>query len=270
MYMNNRLLIVGAVIVIAGGAAAYFYWPQTQPVSEAALVQPPQPVPAPPPLAPEIRNVLDTPTVQPPLPSLTDSDKLILDALAGLVGNKSLMKVFRTDRFIHNFVATIDNLPGRRAPMSVLPVESAPGQFIAAGSSGNLTISPKNAARYTAYVRVAMSVDPKKLVGLYVRLYPLFQQAYEELGYPNKYFNDRLIVVLDDLLAAPIASEPVKLVQPNVLYQYADPNLEKLSIGQRILIRLGGKNEDMVKTRLHKIRQELMLHVHEKKVERAG
>lgn len=27
----------------------------------------------------------------------------------------------------------------------------------------------------------------------YVRLYPLFQKAYVELGYPNGYFNDRLI-----------------------------------------------------------------------------
>lgn len=265
--MKNRFLIVVAVIVLAGGGAAYFYWPQTQPVAPALVQAPP---PAPPPQAPVVRNVVDTPPAQPPLPSLADSDKLILDALAEVVGNKSLMKLFHADRFIHNFVATIDNLPGRRAPMSVLPVEPAPGQFIAAGSSGNLTISPKNSARYTAYVRIATAVDPQKLVGLYIRLYPLFQQAYEELGYPNKYFNDRLIVVLDDLLAAPIASEPVKLVQPNVLYQYADPNLENLSIGQRILMRLGGKNEDLVKTRLYKIRQELMLHMHEKQVPRAG
>lgn len=266
--MKNRLLIVVAMIIIAGGIAAYFYWPQIRPVPEPAHVQ--TPPPAPPPPAPEVRNVVDTPPAQPPLPSLADSDKLILDALSGLVGNKSLMKFFHADRFIHNFVATIDNLPGRRAPMSVLPVEPAPGRFIAAGSSDGLTISSKNSARYTAYVTIATAVDPQKLVGLYVRLYPLFQQAYEELGYPDKYFNDRLIVVLDDLLAAPIPSEPVKLVQPNVLYQYADPDLEKLSIGQRILMRLGGKNEDLVKTRLHKIRQELMLHIHEKKMQRAG
>jgi hypothetical protein len=253
--MKNRFLIIIIVIIIAGGIAAYFYWPQIQPVPEPAHAQ--APAPAPPPLAPEVRNVVDTPPAQPPLPSLADSDKFILDALAGLVGNESLMKFFHTDRFIHNFVATIDNLPGRRAPMSVLPVEPAPDRFIAAGSSGNLTISPKNSARYTAYVKIATAIDPQKLVGLYIRLYPLFQQAYEELGYPNKYFNDRLIVVLDDLLAAPIPSEPVKLVQPNVL-----------SIGQRILMRMGGKNEDLVKTRLYKIRQELMLHMHEKKLQR--
>ncbi len=265
--MKNRFLIVAVLIIIAGGIAAYFYWPKIQPVSEPAHVQIPPPAPPP---APEVRHVVDTSPAQAPLPSLADSDKLILDALAGLVGNESLMKFFHADRFIHNFVATIDNLPGRRAPMSVLPVEPAPGRFIAAGSSGNLTISPKNSARYTVYVKIATAVDPQKLVELYVRLYPLFQQAYEELGYPDKYFNDRLIVVLDDLLAAPIPSEPVKLVQPNVLYQYANPDLEKLSIGQRILMRLGGKNEDLVKTSLHKIRQELMLHMHEKKLQSTG
>lgn len=265
--MKNRFLIIVTVIIIAGGIATYFNWPQAQPVPEPVLVQTPPPAPPP---APEVRNVVDVPPSQPPLPSLADSDKLILDALAGLAVNESLMKFFRADRFIHNFVATIDNLPGRRAPMSVLPVEPAPGQFIAAGSSGSLTISPKNSARYTAYVKIATAVDPEKLVGLYVRLYPLFQQAYEELGYPNKYFNDRLIVVLDNLLAAPIPGEPVKLVQPNVLYQYANPDLEKLSIGQRILMRLGGKNEDLVKTRLYKIRQELLLHMHEKKLQSTG
>lgn len=268
--MKNNILIVGAVVIILGGVAAYFFWPQTQPVSEPVHVQAPPlappPAPTPPPPPPQ---VIETPPA-PPLPTLADSDKFILDALAGLVGNKSLMKLFHTDRFIHNFVATIDNLPGRRAPMSVMPVDPAHGKFVTAGTESDLTISPKNAARYTPYVRIAAAVDAKKLVGLYVRLYPLFQQAYEELGYPKKYFNDRLIVVLDDLLAAPTVKGPVKLVQPNVFYQFAVPSLEKRSIGQRILMRLGSKNEATVKAKLREIKQELMLRMHEKKVERAG
>jgi len=36
-------------------------------------------------------------------------------------------------------------------------------------------------------------VDAKKLVSVYVHLYPLFQQAYVGLGYPDGYFNDRLV-----------------------------------------------------------------------------
>ena len=180
------------------------------------------------------------------------------------------MKFFHTERIIHNIVATIDNLPRRRAPMSVMPVERAPGKFITAGKEDNLTISPKNAARYTPYVKIAEAIDAKKLVELYVRLYPLFQQAYEELGYPKKYFNDRLIVALDDLLAAPDIKEPVRLVQPSVYYLFADPDLEGRSIGQRILMRIGSKNEAIIKGKLREIKQELTLHVHEKKVESAG
>ena len=40
---------------------------------------------------------------------------------------------------------------------------------------------------------------------VYERLYPLFQQAYEDLGYPGKYFNDRLVEVIDHLLQTPEA-----------------------------------------------------------------
>ena len=266
--MKFRFLIVATVLVISGGIAAYLFWQQIQPTSAPVQVQAPQP--APPAAMPEMRNVVEAPPSRPPLPALAESDKLILDALTGLVGNKSLMGCIHADRFIRNFVATIDNLPSRRAPMSVMPVNPAPGKFVTTGVTGTLTISPANAARYSAYVRIAEAIDAKKLVGLYVRLYPLFQQAYEELGYPGKYFNDRLIVALDDLLAAPIATEPVKLVQPGVYYQYADPGLESRSIGQRILMRLGSRNEDLVKTRLREIKEELLRHLQLKKVVQPG
>ena len=75
----------------------------------------------------------------------------------------------------------------------------------------------------------------------YVQLYPLFQAAYQELGYPNGYFNDRLIQAIDDMLAAPDVAAP-KLAQPKVLYEFADPALENLSAGQKILVRMGPEN----------------------------
>ncbi|MCA8886134.1 MAG: DUF3014 domain-containing protein, partial [Hyphomonadaceae bacterium] len=66
-----------------------------------------------------------------------------------------------------------------------------------------------NAARYGALVRWIESVDMERAVALYARLYPLFQQAYEELGYPGRYFNDRLVAVIDHLLQAPEPASPV-------------------------------------------------------------
>ncbi len=96
-----------------------------------------------------------------------------------------------------------------------------------------------------------------KLTQIYINYYPLFQSAYEELGYPERYFNDRFIEVIDHLLQAPDIRGPVRLVQPKVYYKFADPELEKLSAGQKILIRMGIENSIIIKARLRVLRQLL-------------
>ena len=72
-------------------------------------------------------------------------------------------------------------------------------------------------------------------------------------------------MVIDDLLDTPDVKEPVKLVQPKVFYEFADPDLEDLSIGQRTLIRIGSKNGTKMKARLREIKQELKLHMQDRK-----
>jgi Protein of unknown function (DUF3014) len=209
--------------------------------------------------------VIKPPAVEPSLPSLAGSDGFALDALTRLVGNETLIKLFHPERIIRNIVATIDSLPQQRVPARIMPFKPVAGHFITAGSAGDLTISPRNAARYASYVKLAEAVDARKLVELYVRLYPLFQQAYEELGYPDKYFNDRLIETLDDLLDTPDIKGPIKLVQPKYFYAYADPDIESLSIGQKIMIRLDSRNATIVKNKLREIKQELALHMQDVK-----
>ncbi len=250
-------VVVIAVVAVIGG---YFYGQYNQP-------KPAAPVPVAPPPKPVTRQVLEPP--QTPLPALAESDGFMLDGLAGLVGDKSLMAYFIPKRLIRNIVVTIDNLPAGKLSMRMMPVKEASGRFITGGGENHLTISPANAARYTPYVKIAEAIDTKKLVEFYVRAYPLFQQAYEELGYPNKYFNDRLLAVIDHLLAAPDIQEPVQLIRPKVFYEYANPDFEARSIGQRILMRIGSKNEATIKAKLRDIRQELVLHLRAQKVESA-
>jgi len=120
-----------------------------------------------------------------------------------------------------------------------------------------MLIAGNDAGRYTAYVNAAESIDSRLLAQFYVRLYPLFQQAYAELGYPDGYFNDRLIGVIDHLLAAPEPKSPVYLTQPRILFEFADPNLEELSAGQKILVRVGIDNEMRLKAKLRDIRKAL-------------
>ncbi len=254
-------IVIAVVVVILAGITAYSLFKPAPPLPPPVQVQ------APPPPKPEVRQMIEAPPAPLPLPALGESDSFMLDTLAGLVGDKSLMGIFRTERIIRNIVATIDNLPRRRAPMSVMPIERAEGWLVTDGKEDGLTLSPKNAARYAPYMRVAEAINAKKLVALYVRLYPLFQEAYGELGFPKQYFNDRLIVALDDLLATPDIREPVALIQPSVYYKFADPGLEARSIGQRILIRIGSRNEAIMKGKLREIREELKLHMREIRVE---
>ena len=52
-------------------------------------------------------------------------------------------------------------------------------------------------------------------------------------------------------------------------YQYADPDLEALSSGQRILLRIGKNNATRIKAKLRDIKQELLKHMHEEEVKPA-
>jgi len=265
--MDKRILYAaGGVAALSIAVGAYFFFKPELPKPEVAVVKeappplPPPPPPAPEP-APEVVEVLPPPPPPlPPLPSLSKSDSFVFKAMRGLAESPSAMKLFRSKRIIRNMVATVVSLPQQRVPVKRMPVRSPSGKFLVAGTPDDLTISPKNANRYRRYVSIAKAVEAKQLVALYIRLYPLFQEAYAELGYPNNRFNDQLNETLDDLLATPALKGSPKLVQPRYFYLYADPNIEAQSVGQKIMLRLGKRNLGVVKQKLSEIKLELAQH----------
>ena len=132
------------------------------------------------------------------------------------------------------------------------------GRFAVAGSEETPTLDPTNYDRYKPLVTLVQSVDDEKLMAIYTRYYPLFQDAYENLGHPPQYFNDRLVEVIDHLLAAPDVKDPVALAQPNVQFEYADDALESRSAGQKVLMRMGSANSAAVKAKLRALRARLV------------
>ncbi|HUG77317.1 MAG TPA: DUF3014 domain-containing protein [Burkholderiales bacterium] len=261
------LVVVLAIALIAGLAAAY-YWYASRHLSPLGLpgetasapaapepASPPAPEPSP---EPEIRHPIAAPKPAKPLPTLDNSDPMTRESLVGLIGRKAFDELVIPKELIRRTVATIDNLPRDTAPRRMVPLDPVPGRFRIAGSGDKASLDAGNFKRYAAYVRVMQVVDSRALVAAYVRAYPLFQRAYEELGFPGKHFNDRLMEAIDDLLAAPEVDAPIKLVQPRVLYEFADPDLETRSAGQKILIRMGPANASKVKAKLREIRRELI------------
>jgi hypothetical protein len=243
------LFAVALLAVVA--AASYSYFRDLRPADvpePATLGAPVTEAPAAPAAAPEggIRHPVPAAEAEPSLPTLENSDALARDSLVGLLGNKAFDELVIPAQLVRRIVATVDNLPRQTAPRRAIPLEPVPGAFVTDASNGT---------RYAPFVRVLESIDTKAMVQRYVRTYPLFQRAYEELGFPGRYFNDRLVEALDDLLAAPDLQSPPELVQEKVLYEFADPSLEKRSAGQKLMMRIGADNAARVKAKLREIRK---------------
>lgn len=254
---------IGGLIVIAVAVALGVYFganrPRPSEVPATATTTPP-PAPATPVVQHPISEAANgTPQAPPePLPALADSDSTVADALSTLAGGRDLADILIARAIIPRIVATIDALPSRKLGTNILPVRGAPGKFQVERRGGGDVIAASNSDRYAEYLRIVEAVDPAAAVAWYVRFYPLFQQAYRDLGYPNGYFNDRLIAVIDHLLAAPDPSGPVAIRKTETTFAYADPALESLSAGQKMLVRIGPDDEATVKTKLRAIRAALV------------
>lgn len=250
------------VVVLVTAAAGLYYWFASErgPVEKEApapTAAPAEPEPA----APAVRHPIEPAAPEKaeaePLPPLAESDAPMRDAAGGLIGKDTFEKYFYPKEIVRRFVVTVDNLPRKKLPQRYAAAKPVAGRFLAGGPADALEISPNNYRRYVPYVRLVESVDTKRLVALYVHFYPLLQEEYQNLGQPNRYFNDRVVEAIDDLLAAPSPQGPIKVVQPKVLYEFADPELENLSAGQKLMIRMGPENAARIKAKLKEIRTEL-------------
>ncbi|HEY0767966.1 MAG TPA: DUF3014 domain-containing protein [Steroidobacteraceae bacterium] len=248
-------IVVAAAIALGG-----WYWYASQPRRAQAV--PAVGTAAPPAVSaePQISHPIaaENAAGSEALPALNDSDQVVHDSLAGVLGRHPVEQFLVSQNIVRHIVATVDNLPRKKVTVELRPVKPTPGQTGIATQGEITTLSDANFERYVPLVQLVKATDAKQLALLYERLYPLFQQSYEDLGYPGKYFNDRLVEVIDHLLQAPEVAAPIKLVQPKVFYQYADTDLEGRSAGQKLLVRMGPANARAIKAKLREFRAEIV------------
>jgi hypothetical protein len=236
--MINKPMIGVAAAVVVVAVGTWYYLHNRQSAAPRAPVAE-QPAPAQPNL---------------PLPALADSDAALSEALTKVAGAPAVKDYLLPESIIRHLVVTIDNLPRQKVAVEKRPTGPVAGSFAADGDELHATLDPQNYARYQPLVAVVGKLDMRQVAAVYVRFYPLFQQAYQNLGYPNGYFNDRLVQVIDNLMATPQPEGPIALVRPNVMYVFADPALESRSAGQKLLIRMGPDNAAVVKAKLSELR----------------
>lgn len=265
----------GVIVLLAiAGIAGYYWWqlqtatPLPAPQGETAA----EPADAAPPAEPAVRYPIEAiaPEAAPAAPGAApeQADATLDAALIDLLGRDAVTSFLRMTDLPRRVVATVDNLARAQAAPAAWPVQPTAGRFAVEARQDTAVLSDANTHRYASFVQLVESVDTGRAVALYVRFYPLLQEAYETLGYSGRYFNDRLVAVIDHLLATPEPAGPIAVTltevhsetppaQPWVHYRFADPALEGLSAGQKILLRVGPDHRARLKAKLTQIRRQV-------------
>lgn len=282
------LIALGIAAAGYGGWYAREHWAaKNRATTEAPPVTAPTPAVAPPassePLQPA-QPPAEEPASPEPEPQATDgplhplseaetstadgSDAAALDQwVVQWLGNQALQFVV-TPGLAHHIVATVDNLSRGHAAPRLWPLAPVGGKMVLEEDAQGKRIAASNSTRYDAVVGFVTGIDPTQAAQWYRQAYPVLQQTYENLGYPGKYFNDRLVAVIDHLLQTPPVQEPIALrlvqvqgqvapQQPWLRYEFADARLQSLSAGQKILLRLGSDHRQRVATYLQAFRAQI-------------
>lgn len=277
--------IIGIVLVLLAAGSWYFYQASESrteqaappPAVEVVQKEAPAPVAA---VEESVVEIVEQPrqevesepfVEEEPLPSLQDSDPLAVDTLSSLVGEAMALRYFASEDLISRLVSNIDALGSRQVPAAIQAVQGPEDEFeVTIDDQPDTTIvneegdpiaqylvDPDNDRRYLVYVEMLEAVDVDQVAGLYRQHYPLFQEAWQQLGYPDGDFNERLLIIIDELLATPEVDGPLRLKKPEAYYLFSDEELESLSAGQKIMLRMGSENAARVKSRLSEIRPVL-------------
>ncbi len=180
------------------------------------------------------------------LPELDQSDVFILDKFSLISWRKELKYLILTDDLVRRIVVFTDNFSRGELAYSHLPLKPLQGKFqvdiVDGATTDNIIASTANELRYLQYIELLQSFESQTLVAEFISAKPLFEQAYAELGYGDKSFEQCLQQAINRILNIPVPNTAAQLIRPNVIYKYKQQSIEKLSPADKFLMRLGKEN----------------------------
>ena len=260
-------ILIAVVIVLAGG---YFFWylPHSQEASDKASNQTTNEADKDKSAAKNDENSEQYPVETTSSKgdgtktesTLIKSDSTLESVLGEIFGENNLVSLFNMQGFPQRLAVTVESAENSSlAPRDRWPLQSPESDFLITKIGDQDFIAVENDKRYAPYVALVRNADAQDIVDAYAHFYPLFQTAYLELGV-GKYFNDRVIKLIDDILATPDVKGPIKVTRAGEhgKYLFADDQLENLSPAKKLMIRMGRENANLVKSKLRLVRAGLV------------
>jgi hypothetical protein len=192
------------------------------------------------------------------LPTLNLSDAFVLTRLGALETGATLLELLTSEELIRRFVVFVENVSQGSLPQLEYPVRRLQQPMAVREVDENLyEMQTVSYQRYTPLIDALTAVNPEQALAIYRVLRPLFQEAFAEIGYPNRSFDEVLIRAIDNVVGAQTAEGPFQLVKPKVMYVYADAGIESMTPVEKQLLRMGPQNAEKLKAALAQYRERL-------------
>ncbi|HXV62944.1 MAG TPA: DUF3014 domain-containing protein [Vicinamibacteria bacterium] len=193
----------------------------------------------------------------PPLPALAESDDFVRGLLGALTSHPSLTAFFVDESLIRKAVAVIVNVSEGEDPARHFRHLAPEEPFEVVRRREALYVDPLSYRRYDAIAAGIASLDAARVAELTRRLEPLLVEAYRELGYLEKPFDQTLSQAIGALLSTPVVEGRIEVHAVSVNYAFSDPTLERLQPAQKLLLRTGPQNVGSIQSKLREIADAL-------------
>lgn len=167
-----------------------------------------------------------------------------------------LKLLFKMD-IIQNFVVFTDNFSRGDLVPQFSPFAKPDEHFSVLEKDKKIQLNEQSYHRYDRYVDIINAMDMDFVSQEYLRLKPLFTQAYQEIGYPDKSFDIALYDAIALAADTPVLRQPITLVAPSAMYKFADPALESLPDAQKLMLRMGPDNIVKLNQKLQQFKDAL-------------
>ncbi len=253
-------LIVVLLLVIAGGMVLLTrIWPPEEEPAPTLTAPPLAPPPAP--VAAEIEGPTPLPSLPPPapveepLPRLEESDDAVRDALGDIPLGTTGQQYLTPSNIIERSASVVYLMAQGDVPYKLLPVSRPRAAFPFSDDGTQVVADPAGFERYDSLTKWLGSLDLASLLSSLEWFIPLFREAWSYYGEDPAAFDMAVVITLDLLIATPeVDLSEARLIRKEAVWIFEDPAIEGLAPIQKLVLRMGPENAEILKAKAAEVR----------------
>lgn len=192
-----------------------------------------------------------------PAPDLEQSDAYLRERWSET--NEVMGSVLQSEDLIRKVTTAVELMSMDRNPGKMLHfLRPDEGFKTVKNESGEITLSEENFKRYDRLITSFESLDTDLVAAYYVKMAPVFEAAYGELGNGDQAREQKFEDLYKRIMAITVPEEPIELVGGPQIYIFADEQLEARTALEKAFIRMGPQNTRRIQTKLQAVYEAYM------------